>query len=263
MWEKMLAIRGELMAREKFLIEMFGGLGLVLLWWAGAVFSGVREQILPSPVHVVTSLPELWFDDALLRCLAFSVWINFLAYLEAIALALPLGFVIGLFLVTQAMFERPMSSSRFMPIPALIGVFILWFGIETNLKVQFLALGIFVYLLPVVAQRVRTVPDVYLDTVFTLGATKWQTVKSVHIPNVMSRVFDDIRVLVAISWTYITVIEPVNMSQKGIGVLFQSSARAGRTDKVFALLAVVALIGFLQDRLLFWADRKLFKFKYA
>jgi len=125
-----------------------------------------------------------------------------------------------------------------------------------------MAFGIFIFLLPVVVQRIDEVKSVYLKTVYTLGATNWQTVKTVYIPSVMSRIWDDIRIMTAISWTYIVFIE-ANGSEGGIGdLLIRGAKRRGRFDKVFALLILIILIGVFQDKIFAYMDRKLFPHKY-
>jgi len=138
-----------------------------------------------------------------------------------------------------------------------------WFGVGTSMKVHFLAFGILIYLLPVIIQRIDEVEDVFLKTVYTLGATNWQTIRTVYWPSVVSRLSDDIRVLTAISWTYIIVAENIDSSQGGLGALiWRVGQRQGRMDKVFALLILIVLIGVLQDRLFKRMDRLLFPYKY-
>jgi hypothetical protein len=79
---------------------------------------------------------------------------------------------------------------------------------------------------------------------------------------VISRISDDIRVLTAISWTYIIVAENIN-SEGGIGsLIWRVGQRQGRVDKVFAMLIIIMVIGVLQDRILIWLDRHFFPFKY-
>ena len=112
-----------------------------------------------------------------------------------------------------------------------------------------------------VVQRVREVEEVYVQTAYTLGASKWQQIRTVFIPAVLSRVSDDVRVLVAISWTYIIVAELVNANSGGIGALAFKSARQSSIDKVFALLLVIIIIGFIQDKLFLLLDRILFPYK--
>jgi NitT/TauT family transport system permease protein len=114
----------------------------------------------------------------------------------------------------------------------------------------------------VVVQRIDDVENVYVQTAQTLGATMWQKITSVFIPAVLSKIIDDIRVLVAISWTYITIAESLNMTN-GIGKLAVQAGRNSRIDKVFALLVLIIVIGFLQDKLFVFIDRKLFPHKYV
>jgi NitT/TauT family transport system permease protein len=101
-----------------------------------------------------------------------------------------------------------------------------------------------------------------VQTAETLGASKLQIIWKVFLPGVLSKVSDDIRVLTAISWTYIIVAELIN-NEGGIGALIFRASRQSRLDKVFACLFVIILIGVAQDKIFIWLDRRLFKYKYA
>jgi NitT/TauT family transport system permease protein len=80
---------------------------------------------------------------------------------------------------------------------------------------------------------------------------------------VLSRVFDDIRVIIAVSWTYIIIAEVVNLDQGGIGALAYKASRNQRPDKTFVVLLIILLVGFLQDRAMKWIDKQLFAHKYV
>jgi len=222
------------------------------------------EKIYPSippPHHVVQAFPSLIKDDKLVVNTFRSIWLNLQGYFWALMIALPVGFLIGLIPLFRGLFAGQVDAMRYLPLTALVGLFTTWFGIDDGMKIAFLAFGIIVYILPVVVQRIDEVKDVYLKTVFTLGATDWQTIKSVYIPSVMSRMIDDIRVITAISWTYIIIAELLNR-QGGIGSLIYIKSRQGQVAKVFAILLVIILIGFIQDRLFVFLDKKLFPHKY-
>ena len=130
------------------------------------------------------------------------------------------------------------------------------------MKVNFLAFGIFIFLLPIVIQRIFEVDDVYLKTVYTIGANKWQTIKSVYIPSVMSKLIDDIRILTAISWTYIVVAETINSEEGGLGALTYIVRRQSQTEKLFGILILFIFIGIVQDRIFVRLDKELFPHKY-
>lgn len=199
-------------------------------------------------------------DDLLYNALR-SIWLNVQGYFWAVFIAIPIGFLIGLLPLFRGLFSKQVDALRYLPLTALTGLFIVWFGIEDQMKIAFLAFGILVYLLPVVVQRIDEVKDVYLKTVFTLGATDWQTIRTVYVPSVLSKLIDDIRVLTAISWTYIIIAELINR-QGGIGSMIYIKARQGEIEKVFAILIVIILIGFLQDRIFVYLDKRLFSHKY-
>jgi NitT/TauT family transport system permease protein len=265
-------LRGTPSKSEKGMLE-FGGLILLLAIWQILALLVNKVGILPSPFiplqwasgngssSVLTSIPELWYKDLLLKNTLYSLYLNVCGYLIAILVALPLGFIIGLSPIANGIFNKPIDAIRFLPLTAVTGLFIAWFGIQSQMKIFFLAFSIIVYLIPVIVQRVYEVEDVYIQTVKTLGANKWQTIYKVFMPAVLSRVSDDIRVLTAISWTYIVVAELIN-NEGGIGSLSVRAARQGRLDKAFFVLFVIILLGMLQDKLFRWLDKKTFRFKY-
>lgn len=262
MIEKLFELRGALSKKTETVIGIIGLVILLAIWTIITEFKLAPPTILPSPISVLASYKELHFEDALVRNAGYSIYLNILGYIEAIAIAIPIGFAIGLIPLVRGLFKKYVDAFRYIPLTATTGLFIAWFGIDTNMKVQFLAFGIIVYLLPVVIQRVDEVDDVYVDTVFTLGANKSQTIQNVFIPAVFSKISDDIRVLVAISWTYIIVAELVNKTG-GIGAMIYTAARQSRIDKVFALLILIVLIGFIQDKIFKEADKLMFPHKYA
>ena len=257
-------LRGEIKHKAAVTLLM-AGLGAILLIWM-ALTSGtpplVPSGILPHPFKVLTAFGDLYKDNELVRNICTSYALNLGGYYKAILWSIPIGFLIGLLPLFRGAFRHIVNALRYLPLTAVTSLFIVWFGIYTNMKMNFLAFGIFLYLLPTIIQRIDEVEDVYLTTVYTLGASKWQTFRTVYFPAVLSKLSDDIRVLTAISWTYIIVIENIG-SEGGLGFLLHGpSARQGRVDKQFALLILIMLIGVLQDRVFLYLDKKFFPHKY-
>ncbi len=222
----------------------------------------IKVTSLPSPVAVIMAIPDMFVNDNLIGNIFKSIKLNVYGYIIAIIISILVGFLLGLIPLFRGLFSRIIDAGRFIPLTAVTGIFILWLGIESEMKITFLAFGILVYLIPVVVQRIDEVQSVYLHTVYTLGATAWQTVKSVYIPYVMSKLIDDIRVLTAISWTYITIAEMLNKSG-GIGELIWEAKRQSSLEKAFAVLMIIVLIGIIQDRLFVALNQVFFPYKSA
>ncbi len=256
-------LRGSVSRLQKIIFGIAGALVILLVWVIMTAGSTpiVDAGICPKPWDVVLAFKELFQENQLIKNLCRSLGYNLAGYVVAIIISIPVGFVIGLIPLFRTAFQKPIDALRYVPLPAAIGIFIAWFGIGTGLKVNFLAFGILIYLIPVVVQRIDEVKAVYLKTVYTLGATNWQTVKSVYFPSVMSRLSDDIRVLTAISWTYIIIAESIG-GEGGLGnLIWRVGSRRGRIDMVFALLIIIMLIGIIQDNLFSNLDRRFFPFK--
>ncbi|MDH5655445.1 MAG: ABC transporter permease subunit, partial [Spirochaetia bacterium] len=164
-------------------LYVFGGLLIILGIWQLICLSGfISHLILPPPLKVFMSFGDMWSGDYLLWNTFYSIRLNLLGYLQAVALALPLGFLFGMFPILRNLFSKYIDAIRYIPLTAAVGLFIAWFGIEDNMKVQFLSFGIFVFLLPTVVQRIDEVEKVYVDTVYTLGASKMEILRTVYIP---------------------------------------------------------------------------------
>jgi len=253
-------LRGTLDHKTDLAISVAGFVVLLSIWSMTCLNKWVPETILPAPWKVLTAFKELHFNDALIRNSFFSIYLNLMGYVEAVVFSLLAGFIMGLFPFFRSLFSRYINAIRFIPLNAVTGIFIAWFGIYNGFKIHFLAAGIIVYLIPVVIQRIDEVETVYDQTAITLGASIWQRIWKVYRPHVMSKISDDIRVLTAISWTYIIIAENVN-AVGGLGTLSYLAVRQSRMDKAIAVLLIYILIGILQDRLFLGLDHLCFKHK--
>jgi NitT/TauT family transport system permease protein len=260
-FKELINLRGQLDKKTNTIISMGGLILLMLLWAFITEMKLIPPKILPSPFKVILAFKELHFQDALIRNTTFSLYLNIMGYLEAVVISLLIGFPMGLFPGVRSLLSKYINAFRFVPLTAVTGIFIAWFGIYHAMKIHFLAFGIMVYLIPTIIQRIEEIDDIYDQTAITLGASMWQRIWHVFIPGALSKLTDDIRVMTAISWTYIVVAEMIN-AQGGIGMLSWVAGRQVRIDKVFAILLVIVVIGILQDKLFVLIDKKCFKHKY-
>ena len=257
-------LRAPLSKTQNLYLGIVGIVIFLVLWIMLTMGSDpfVKPGILPHPLRVFGAYGDLYQDNDLVQNTFRSIGLNLAGYVTAIIISIPIGFAIGLWGIFRGAFQSHVDGIRFVPLTAVTGLFILWFGIGTTMKVSFLAFGIIIYLLPVIVVRIDEVKDVYLKTVYTLGASDWQTIRTVYFPSVMSRISDDIRVLTAISWTYIIVAEGIG-DQGGLGsLIFRTGQRMGRVDKTFAILILIILFGIFQDKIFAYLDRKFFPHKY-
>jgi len=260
----MFKLRGTLSKPQATVLGIIGVIIFLLIWFLLTMGENpfLPPAILPSPIKVFSAFPKLLTENNLIKNTCFSIGLNLAGYVQAIIISILIGFTVGLFPLFRGLFRNHIDAIRFIPLAAVTGIFIKWYGIDVPMKVAFLASGIIIYLLPVIIQRIDEVKDVYLKTVYTLGASNWWTIRTVYMPSVLSRLFDDIRILTAISWTYIIVVETINANGGGIGALIYNARRFARMDELFALIILIVFIGVIQDQIFKYLDKEFFPHKY-
>src|SRR3954452_19704158 len=216
---ELFALREPLSSRTSLLLALVAPT-LVLGGWCLVTYGGFAPpDFLPSPTEVVKGTLQLFIQYDLLDSILVSTRRIAIAFALASAVALPLGVLMGAFEPINRIFEPIVAPLRYMPISAFIPLLILWFGIYEQQKIAFLFLGVFVYLLPVVVTAIRVVPEELVQTSLTLGASRWQVVRTVLLPAALPEIFDSFRVMNAIAWTYVVLAEAINPGQIGLGYM--------------------------------------------
>src|SRR6266478_9276755 len=258
----LFSIRSPLPKKTAFVLG-FVAPALVLGAWCGLTYGNlVQPDFLPKPTEVVRGTLQLFIQYDLGTAIVVSTRRIAIAFLLASALALPLGVLMGAFDPINRFFEPIMAPLRYMPISAFIPLLILWFGIYEGQKIAFLFLGVFVYLLPVVVSAIRLVPEELVQTALTLGASKFQVIRTVLVPAALPEIFDSFRVMNAISWTYVILAEAVNPGQ-GLGYMVELARTHQKASWSFAGLIVIGGIGLITDQVIRMISAFLFRWKEA
>jgi NitT/TauT family transport system permease protein len=260
-----LEIREQIPAWMRWALGSLPILALLGLWWWAT--SGPTPEsrllsptILPSPVEVVRSFPSLWFDRALTRNAFVSLRRVVLGFAVGVAIAFPLGLLMGSFTKVRATFQPLSVFGAYLPIPALVPLTLSLFGAGEEQKVAFLGLAFVIYLLPLIADSVSSVDEVYLKTAYTLGADRLQTVSKVLLPVSWPQIYQALRLGFGIGWSYIILAEMVDIGQ-GLGGIIIISQRRGPREHIYLVLLVIVTIAFLTDKLWGWGGKKLFPYR--
>ena len=217
----------------------------------------VPDTILPTPTDVLKAFPVLHFEEALVRSAMMSFYRVMGGFFLAAVVAIPLGLLMGTFPPIKHFFAPILDPLRFLPISALVPLFIVWFGIDDLQKIVFLFVGIVVYLLPLVVEAVEGVEEVYLQTATTLGASKGQLVRHVLIPGSLPAIGEALRVMNGIGWTYVILAEVIN-APYGLGALITVAGKRSHVDQIFALVIVILAIGVVTDQVIRFVNKRLF-----
>jgi len=239
---------------------------IIFVWWLAT--RGVAEErvispaILESPGETLASFKSLWFDRALTRNLVWSLWRVLQGFGLAALVGVPIGIAAGTFRPLESFLAPITMFGRNVPISALVPLTLLWFGIEETQKVMFIFIASVAFVTVDATRSTLDVEERYVETAYTLGASRWQVVRKVIIPLALPDVFNSLRLLFGLAFGYIILAEMVNMD-RGLGTLILISQRRGPKAHVYLILILIALVAFGIDRGLQALGRSLFAYKYA
>jgi NitT/TauT family transport system permease protein len=255
-----MEVRTEVTQRKARGLALAGLLSFLAIWCVLSYTELVPTVILPSPTEVVRAFPVLHFEEALVRSAGWSLYRVGMGFVLSALVAIPLGLLMGTFPAVKHFLSPLVDPLRFLPISALVPLFLVWFGIEETMKIMLLFVGTFVYLLPLVVEAVENVDDVYLQTATTLGASRWQLVRHVLVPGSLPAIGEALRVMNGIGWTYVILAEIVN-ARLGLGHIITVAGKRSHVDQIFAGVLVILFIGVVTDGMIRIANKQLFAWK--
>ena len=175
----------------------------------------------------------------------------------AAVLALPIGLFMGSYRSVEA-FAQPFTEFfRYVPVPALIPLTMIFFGIGEPAKVMLIFIGTFFQMVLMVADEVRRVPYELVQVSYTLGARPKEIVAKVLLRAALPGIFDALRLCNGWAWTYVVVAELVAATE-GMGFRILKFYRFIQTPKIFIYLALLGLIGLALDMAFRMAHKRLF-----
>jgi ABC-type nitrate/sulfonate/bicarbonate transport system permease component len=240
-----------------------GAVGVVvLIWWLATAGIGAEERlvspiILPSPAEVIRSFPSLLNERALLQSIAATLKRVLIGFGLATAVGVPLGIIAGSWRVVEAGAAPIALFGRNLPVAALIPLTILWFGIDETQKTMFIFIATVPFVYSDAAAAIASIPDRYVETAQTLGATSFQIVRKVLVALALPDIYNSLRHLFGLAFGYIMLAELIN-AEHGLGYLLMTSQRRGLSEHIILILIIIGLLAYGIDRLLFWFQRGLF-----
>jgi ABC-type nitrate/sulfonate/bicarbonate transport system permease component len=267
-WPPLFALRREI---PRWLAVLFGLLCIALCaggWWY--LTKGAPEErmvspsILPSPQATFGDFRSLWFDRALTRNTYASLKRVTLGFGLAAVVGVPLGMLCGCFRWMNAFFAPLTIMGRNIPIAALIPLTFSFFGIGEFQKIMFIFIACVAFIVMDSATAIADVSGKYLDTAYTLGASRRQIILKVLVPLALPSVFDSLRLLFGLAFGYIMLAELIKFGGEagGLGDIIMTSQRRGLQSHILLVLMIIPLVALAIDRLLYWVQRELFPYKY-
>lgn len=225
---------------------------VLLAWWAIWAALDPPEIILVSPASVFGSFIESITDGVMPTFIARSLARLATGSLIAIAVGVPIGWLLGLDEDVAQAAEPIMRFFNAVSGIAWLPAMIIWFGFtETTIQ----AVIIYTMIFPVAFNAmigVRTIPRRYRDACRTLGAGTLRIVRDVYMPGSFPGVMTGLRLGIGFGWRALIAGEFVvgTTAGGGLGFFIFDARTQGVIGKVMAGMIVLGLLALLLDRLI-------------
>jgi len=149
---------------------------------------------------------------------------------------------------------------RNIPLAAVLPILIFIFPGGEQRKVMFIFIACVAFVISDTAQAIRDVAERYVDTAYTLGASRWQTIIKVLVPLAAPSIFGSFRLLFGLAFGYIMLAESIKYADDvgGLGYQIQIFQRRGFREHIYLIILIIPVVALLVDQILFWIQRKLF-----
>lgn len=234
-------------------------LGVLATWLVCS--KNANPLFVPSPQSVAASLVELASSGQLLMAIKYSFLRITVATFASGIIAFPVALLVYNSKLARDVVNPIVSTLRYVPVTAFYPLLIMWFGIDELMKIAFLFIATFVYMMPSVILCLEEINSDLMDTGLTIGMSRLQTITQIQIPAILPSFLKSFVMMYGIGWTYIAVTETIN-AKYGLGYIIQQASSRGRTELVFASIAVIIAISVLFDTVADKIIRKAFAWRF-
>jgi NitT/TauT family transport system permease protein len=222
-----------------------------------------NDKILPLPSAMADAMWGLVFEDDPLSG-RYLFWADTLASLQRLGLglaistasALVVGLLLGVLPTFRATFGMLVTSIAVIPPIALLPILFIVFGLGETAKVALIVIGIAPFMVRDIAAYITALPREQIVKAQTLGASTWQLMLRVALPQAMPRLIQALRLSLGPAWVFLISAEAI-ASDIGLGYRIFLVRRYLAMDVIIPYVAWIAILAATLDWLLARASRRL------
>ena len=243
---------------------MLGALPFVILLFVYVIASNLRfasntnDKLLPTPSVIGQTLKEYAVEEDT-RSGDILLWLDTWASLERIGLALAISAAIGLVFgvatgvipLIRATLAPMITALSMIPPLAILPILFIVMGLGEVAKITLIVIGVTPVIIRDLALRAGELPREQLIKAQTLGASTWQLILRVVLPQIWPRLIDSLRLTLGSAWLFLIAAEAI-ASTEGLGYRIFLVRRYLAMDVILPYVVWITALAFAMDWALKW-----------
>jgi ABC-type nitrate/sulfonate/bicarbonate transport system permease component len=231
--------------------------GFLLAWEVLVRWRGIAPIFLPAPSSIAVYLWRMIADGTMAYHLGVTLLRIGAGFLIAAVTGIALGLLMGMSRLVARVADVWIAALYPLPKISLIPLLIIWLGTGEAYRIVISAITAFFPIVISTYSGIRQADRGLIKAAKDLGANMGQIQLKVVIPAAMPSILAGLQLGMGVTIILIVAAEMIGgSSQSGMGYLLISSGQVMETEKVFASLVVLAVMGALIIKLQQWSDRK-------
>ena len=214
------------------------------------------DKLLPAPTTIAATVHRFAFEEDE-RSGAYLFWTDTRASLQRLLVALSisalgvlcLGLAIGVLPYLRAAVAPFVAAVSLIPPLAILPILFIVVGLGEVAKVTLIVVGVAPIIVRDLAMRTAELPSEQIIKAQTLGASTWQLVIRVVLPQMWPRLIDALRLSLGSAWLFLIAAEAI-ASTEGLGYRIFLVRRYLAMDVILPYVAWITVLAFTMDWLL-------------
>jgi NitT/TauT family transport system permease protein len=223
-------MRGE--RRERLLVGGGALLAFLSLWQAAVSANLIDPLFVSSPTRIWLAGRDLLDDPDFWRDVRVSADEFVTGYAAAIALAIPLGLVVGWYRRAQHLLGPFIDALNAVPRVTFLPIIVVWFGIGLWSKFAVVFLGALIPVVIATQAGVRASEARFLRVARSFGASQLKIFASIVLPGTVPFIFTGLKYAAGRALLGVVVGE-LYASTAGLGHMIAEAGNTFQTDTLF------------------------------
>jgi taurine transport system permease protein len=226
---------------QRIAIGTLSVLGFFTVWWAATTFTDVNPIFLPELGSIRDAVALSYTSGELIPNLQSSVTLFVACMAGSLAIAVPLGILVGAIEPINRTFGTWFWTIYTSPRIVFIPLILIWFGYTTTAKVAIIVLSAVPPATVMIMEGVKTVEGSMLRAARSFGASRFDQLRKIILPGTLPYVGTGIRMGVARGLVGLFGAE-LFTSRDGLGFLLVDAQTRYNVPMVFGVLTMYLIM---------------------